>query len=74
MNIVIGKCRILITAVKVAADLASDSAPDWASDSTHFNRLKVDFRKDYLLFPVVFKVFFVTNQRYHEQYNVPIHC
>ena len=27
------------TTVKVAAD--------WASDSTHFNRLKVDFRKDY---------------------------
>ena len=43
----IDKCRILITTVKVAADLASDSAADWASDSTHFNRLKVDFRKDY---------------------------
>ena len=39
------------TTVKVAADWASDSASDWAadwaSDSTHFNRLKVDFRKDY---------------------------
>ena len=39
------------TTVKVAADWASDSASDWAadwaSDSTRFNRLKVDFRKDY---------------------------
>ena len=38
------------TTVKVAADWASDSASDWAadwaSDSTHFNRLKVDFRKN----------------------------
>ena len=37
--------------MKVAADWASDSASDWAadwaSDSTHFNRLKVDFRKEY---------------------------
>ena len=33
--------------MKVASDLASDSAADWASDSTHFNRLKVDFRKGY---------------------------
>ena len=37
--------------VKVAADSAldsaSDSAADWASDSTDFNRLKVDFSKDY---------------------------
>ena len=33
--------------MKVAADWASDWAADWVSDSTHFNRLKVDFRKNY---------------------------
>ena len=46
---------ISFTTVKVAADWASDSASDWAadwaadwaSDSTHFNCLKVDFRKEY---------------------------
>ena len=50
-NIYIWEPPFVKTTVKVAADWASDSASDWAadwaSDSTHFNRLKVDFRKDY---------------------------
>ena len=37
----------LIFAADWASDSASDWAADWASDSTRFNRLKVDFRKDY---------------------------
>ena len=48
--------------MKVAADWASDSASDWAadwaSDSTHFNSLKVDFRKDY--FQLFFRVLCMT--------------
>ena len=35
------------TTVKVAADWASDSAADCASDSTHFNRSKVHFVKHF---------------------------
>ena len=37
-----------------------------------FQSFKNRFQKR--LFPVIFKVFFVTNQRYHEQYNLPVHC